>query len=131
MKIVIGLLLAFTGLMRVNAAEPWEDTLRYPTTFFWPGSLDNLISILESDATSSNPPYHREKFEPWNTTTKEGKEIKGFHLVFTRPDHVIEFKISKANRSGCELVMIQKHGWTPEDWRRAKNNPNAPDVETP
>lgn len=131
MRIVIGLLLACTSLIRVTAVEPSEDTLRYPTMLWWPGSLDNVTSILEGDATSSNPPYHLEKFEPWNVTNKQGKENKGFHLVFIRPDHVIEFRISEANSNGCELVLIQKHGWTPEDWRRAKNNPNAPAVETP
>jgi hypothetical protein len=111
MRIAIGLSLVCTWLMRVNATEPSEDTLRYPTTLWWPGSLDNAIPILEGDATGSNPPYHRDKFKPWNVTNKEGKETKGFHLFFTRPDHVIEFHISEANKNSCELVLIQKHGW--------------------
>jgi hypothetical protein len=102
MKIVIGVLLACSALMRVNAADPWEDTLRYPRMLWWPGSLNNVISILEGDATSSNPPYHLETFEPWNHTFKQGKEMKGFHLVFARPDHVIEFRISEANKNGCD-----------------------------
>jgi hypothetical protein len=132
MKIVIGFFLVFVCLTRVNAAEPSEDTLRYPTTLWWPGSLDNAISILEGDATRINPPYHLEKSEPWNVTSREGKVNKGYHLVFTRPDHIIEFHVSEANKKDCEMVLIQKHGWTPEDWRRAQNDPhNAPAVDTP
>ena len=101
----------------MNAAEPWEDTLRYPTMYWWPGSLDNAISVLEGDATSSNPPYHLEKFEPFNPAGKN----KAFRLVFIRPDHVIEFIVSDASRNGCELVMIQKHSTTPEEWRRVED----------
>ena len=119
-------IIAVLAMTTLQASIDQDSLLGKPGYFWWPGSMDNFIGCVESDATGATPPYHRRKIERWKN---------GWKVVFERADRVVVFLVTPASKSGCELVFVQTEAYRPADYealeRWEKNpNPNTPALPT-
>ena len=134
MKTSIVTMICVSFVMTLNATVDERSLLGRPDYFWWPGSVENFLSVLEADATGATPPYHRRKYEDWKDV-KDGTKVIGKKVVFERSDRVVVFLLSQKNDLGCELTLVTTRAYRPADYdemeRWEKNpKPGTPDFPT-
>ena len=116
---------------RSQATVDKDSLLGRPDHFFWLGSVENFLGVLDFEATRATPPYHLRKCEDW----KDGTKTVGKKVVFERSDRVVEFLVGPVPRSRCEVTFVQTCAYRPavyeavERWEK-NPDPNTPDFPT-
>ena len=88
-----------------------------PSYFYWLGSEENFLGVLDVDATMATLPWHMRTYEPWKST--DGKQL-GWKAVYERSDRVVVFLVSGHKAHGCEYVMVQTKAYGPADYERVE-----------
>jgi hypothetical protein len=94
----------------LHAGIDRDSLLGKPDYFFWPGSVDEVISIIEGDATRVNPPYHQRSRSRWEKDYRE--------VVSERADRAVVFRLSSKNTKhfDCETTCVFVDAYTPADY---------------
>jgi hypothetical protein len=125
---LIMVIAVFAFAATLHAGLDIGSLLGRPNMFWWPGSMDNFMSILDSEATSSEPPYHKRSFH------RCGHDNQGWEIVYERADRVVVFMIGSSRKyeGGCEITFVQIRAYTPANYERVLHGdprgPAAPEI---